>query len=81
MSSVEKRFYGVASATLGTMRLIGQMLSMGIALLLFSIYIGDVQITPDYYLSLLKSIRAAFTIFSVLCFLGVFASLARGKIR
>jgi len=40
MSSVEKRFYGVASATLGTMRLTGQMLSMGIATLIVAVYMG-----------------------------------------
>jgi MFS family permease len=37
MSSVEPRFYGVASGTLGTMRLIGQMLSMGVAMLIFAV--------------------------------------------
>jgi len=31
MSSLEPRCYGVGSATLGTMRLVGQVLSMGIA--------------------------------------------------
>ncbi len=35
MSSVEKTFYGVASGTLATMRMVGQMLSMGIASMLF----------------------------------------------
>ena len=49
MSSVEKRFYGIASATVGTMRLIGQMLSMGIAILVFSLFIGNVQIVPSNY--------------------------------
>jgi predicted MFS family arabinose efflux permease len=34
MSSVEKKFYGVASATLGTMRLTGQIFSMGIAMVM-----------------------------------------------
>ena len=81
MSSVERRFYGVASATLGTMRLTGQMLSMGIAMLIFAIYIGKVQITPQYYSLFLTSIKAAFIIFAVLCFAGIFASLARGKVR
>jgi EmrB/QacA subfamily drug resistance transporter len=81
MSSVEKRFFGVASGTLGTMRLIGQMLSMGIAMLIFAIYIGRVQITPEYYLSFLKSAKVAFTTFSILCFIGIFTSLARGKMR
>lgn len=81
MSSVEKRFYGVASATLGTMRLIGQMLSMGIATLLFAIYLGHVQITPEYYSRFLKSLNTAFIVFAALCFVGIFASLARGKVR
>lgn len=81
MSAVEKRFYGVASGMLGTMRLIGQMFSMGIAILLFAVIIGRVPITPQYHLSLLKSIKIAFMIFAVLCFVGIFASLARGKLR
>jgi len=81
MSSVGKKFYGVASATLGTMRLIGQMLSMGIATLIFAIYIGRVQITPEYYSLFLTSVELAFIIFAALCFGGIFASLVRGKVR
>ena len=80
MGSVERRFYGVASATLGTMRLTGQMLSMGIAMLIFSTY-GKVQIEPQYYSLFLTSIKTAFIIFAVLCFVGIFASLARGKVQ
>jgi MFS family permease len=80
MSSVEKRFYGIASATLGTMRLVGQMLSMGIAMIIFAVFIGRVEITPEYYISFLKSMNTAFIIFSALCFAGVFVSLARGKV-
>ncbi len=81
MGAVEKRFYGVASATLGTMRLTGQMLSMGIAMLIFALHIGRVQITPEYYSLFLKSAQVAFTVFVVLCFGGIFASLARGRVR
>jgi hypothetical protein len=81
MSSVEKRFYGVAAGTLGTMRLTGQMLSMGIAMLIFAIHIGHTQITPEYYPLLLKSTRSAFLLFGILCSGGAFASLARGKIH
>ena len=81
MSSIEKRFYGVGSATLGTMRLIGQMLSMGIAMVIFAVHIGGARITPEYYPLFLKSVKTAFSIFAVLCFCGIFASLARGKVR
>lgn len=81
MSSVEKKLYGVASATLGTMRLTGQMLSLGIAMLLFALFIGRVQIAPQYYPAFLTSMRTAFTIFAALCFGGIFTSLARGNMR
>ncbi len=81
MSSVEKKYYGVVSATLGTMRLVGGMFSMGIAMLIFAVIIGKAKITPEYYPSFLTSMKVAFTIFAVFCFGGVFASLARGKVR
>jgi EmrB/QacA subfamily drug resistance transporter len=81
MSSVEKRFYGVASGTMATMRLVGQMLSMGIVTLLFAVYIGRVPITQASHTLFLGSARAAFYIFAALCFGGIFASLARGKVR
>jgi EmrB/QacA subfamily drug resistance transporter len=79
MSSVERRYYGVASGTLGTMRTTGQMFSMGIAMLLFAIFMGQVQITPPLYPLFLKSAHAGFIIFAVLCFGGVFASLAGAR--
>ena len=81
MRSVENRFYGVASGMLGTMRSMGMVFSMGITILIFSIYIGDVQITPEYYPIFLRCMKLAFIFFAVLCFGGIFASLARGKVR
>jgi EmrB/QacA subfamily drug resistance transporter len=79
MGSVESKYYGVASGMLGTMRLIGQTFSMGVALLLFALYIGRVQITPAYYPLFLKSMKTAFIISAALCFAGIFASIARGR--
>ena len=81
MSSVENRFYGVASGTLATMRLTGQMLSMGIVMLVFTLHIGDVPITPEEYPSFMGSMHSSLIILCLLCFGGIFASLARGKIR
>lgn len=81
MSSVEKKYYGVASATLGTMRLTGQMLSIGLAMLIFSLHIGKVPITPERYPQLLLSIKTAFIVFAAVCFTGIFASLSRGKMH
>jgi len=79
MSSVEKIFYGVASATLSTMRLLGQLLSMGLVMLVLSVNVGKVQITPAYHHPFLLSVKSSFVVFMVLCFCGIFASLARGK--
>jgi EmrB/QacA subfamily drug resistance transporter len=81
MSSVEPRHYGVGSATLGTMRLVGQVASMSFVMMVFSLYLGKVEITPQYYPLFLSSVKVAFAVFSALCILGIFASLARGKLR
>ena len=81
MSSVESRFYGITSGTLATMRLTGQMLSMGMVMLIFALHIGDVQITPGQYSSFLGSMHSAFIVMALLCCGGIFASLARGKIH
>ena len=79
MSSVEKKYLGVASATVGTMRLTGQMMSMGIATMVLHIFIGNAIITPENHYLFHGSVKVIFMLFSLLCFLGVFASLARGK--
>ena len=79
MSSVEKKYLGVASGMNGTMRLVGQMLSMGIVMMLFSLFIGPVVITPEYYPEFMESLHYAFLIFTGLSLIGVVASLMRGK--
>ena len=81
VGSVEKRLLGVASGTQATSRYIGMALSQGIVIILFSIYIGDAQITPEYYSAFLASIKIGFIIFATLCFGGIFAQLAGGKVR
>jgi EmrB/QacA subfamily drug resistance transporter len=82
MSSAPKTAYGVASATLATMRQVGMVLSMAVAMLMFTLYkIADVQITPEYYPLFQQSMKISFIIFAALCFGGIFASLARGRLR
>jgi EmrB/QacA subfamily drug resistance transporter len=79
MSSVEKRHLGVASGVVGTMRMVGQMMSMGIAMMLIALYIGKETINPATYPGLISAMRIGFVIFSVLSVFGIFASLARHK--
>lgn len=79
MSSVDKRDYGMASATIGTMRQTGQAFSMGIAIMAMSVIVGNVQITPTVHAQLLSSMRVVFIICSVLCSIGVYFSSIRER--
>jgi hypothetical protein len=54
---------------------------MAITMLMFTVYIGRVQITPDHYPLFQESMKTSFIIFAALCFGSIFASLARGKVR
>ena len=79
MSSVEKAHYSMASATAGTMRLTGQALSMGIALMAVSMRVGNVQLSPDVHGELLYGMRLVFIICTSLCFGGIYMSAARSR--
>jgi EmrB/QacA subfamily drug resistance transporter len=81
MGSVEKRFFGIASGTVATMRLLGQMTSMAIAMVVFSIFIGRKEISPVNYDLFLYSVKVCFTISAILCVVGIFFSFFRGKPR
>ena len=81
MSSVERKYYGVASGAMGTMRLTGQALSMALILLLFSLFIGEVELSPAYYPAFLKTMQISFAIFTALCLIGIFASIVRGRLH
>jgi len=81
MSSVEKRYYGVASGSVATMRLLGQMLSLGTVTLVFALVIGRVQITPVLHPVFLASVHYALFIFFGLCLCGIYFSFSRGQLR
>jgi EmrB/QacA subfamily drug resistance transporter len=81
MSSVPRQQYGVAAATTGVMRLVGQMLSMGIAQLIIALYVGEVELTSPVYPAFLRAFRAGFFLFAGLCCTGILASLTRGNVR
>jgi ABC-type proline/glycine betaine transport system permease subunit len=81
MGSVDRSRLGVASATVGTMRLLGQVFSMGFTMLLISVMIGKGNITPDRYPRFLEMMHLACGIFAGLSVIGVAVSLERGKVR
>lgn len=81
MSSVKPAQLGIASATLGTMRLTGQTMSMGITLLILSLYLGKSSEIRTEGIELLNGIKLTFTVFALLCVAGSFFSMKRGKLR
>ena len=81
MGSIDKKFYGIASGILSTMRSIGMTFSMGFVMVSFSICMGRTQITPALYPLFLKSVKGTFVFFTFLCLLAILASLARGPYK
>jgi EmrB/QacA subfamily drug resistance transporter len=81
MSSVEPRHYGIASGSVGTMRLLGQMLSLAVATLIFGLLLGRVQVTPEHHSAFIASVRCALLVFFGLCLTGIYFSLSRGSLR
>ena len=76
MGSVSRKSLGVAAGKVGTMRTVGMMVSMGIIMILFSLYIGDAEIIPEFYPEFLSSAKTGFIILTVFSVLGLLAQLA-----
>jgi MFS family permease len=81
MSSVDKRLYGVASGVMGTMRLVGQMLSMSVSMVMLSLFVGREGIISEKPLQFIRSVQMNFLVMAALCLAGIFTSLSRGKVR
>ena len=81
MSAVEKRYYGSAAGSIATMRTLGQMNSMVLVTLVFALIIGQVEIQPENYADLQKSIQLCFTIATSLCVFGIIFSMVRGRVH
>ena len=75
MSSVPPKDTSVASASVATMRTVGQAMSLGILTLVFAFVMGDVPIVEQYYPLLISSCQITCLICVVLCIASVFASL------
>ena len=81
MGSVEKKYYGIASGAVATMRLLGQLLSMAVATVALAVYIGDHTIDLSVFPLFLKSMRTCFIICTLLCVVGIYFSIFRGRMQ
>jgi len=80
MGAVEKRHYGLASGTVATMRLLGQMFSMAMATVVLALIVGRQAIVPENYGLFLRSIHMVFFLSAGLCLSGVYFSWFRGAL-
>jgi MFS family permease len=81
MGAVDKKDYGLASGTVATMRLLGQMTSMAIATVVLTLLVGHRVIEPENYDRFLASVQTVFTVSAVLCAIGIYFSMFRGRLR
>lgn len=81
MSAVDKRQYGTANSKVATMRLLGQMCSMGMIAVVFALVLGPVPIAPEIYDRLQAALRACYFAAAALCIPAIFLSLARGTVH
>jgi MFS family permease len=81
MGAAGKKHYGIASGIMSTTRVMGQMVSMSIAMLVMAHFVGQVKLTPEHAGLIIQTVRVTFLVFAAMCFGGIIASLSRGKSR
>jgi EmrB/QacA subfamily drug resistance transporter len=79
MSCVSNRDFGVASSILGTMRGVGQVMSMAIITIVMHFTIGDALIEEAGTAGIMGAFNMTFIVFAALCAIGVLFSLNRKK--
>ncbi|MGZ7095424.1 MAG: MFS transporter [Methanobacterium sp.] len=75
MDSVDKKYFGVASATLSNVRSMGQIFGLSIVMLIISSILGNAQIIPSNYPQLFLSIKISLVAIAVLSAVGIFTSI------
>lgn len=75
MGTVPKKDIATASASLSTVRTIGQSFSLGLLTLIFALIMGNVPIIPETFPALIKSSQVTMTISTILCVIAIILSL------
>jgi len=75
MSLVPRQDFGTATAFLGTMRNLGQIVGMSVIVIITTIYLQDQPINTVAAADLSQVIKTCFMVFSIICLTGVFTSL------
>ncbi len=81
MGSVERRQFGVASGMIGAMRTLGMAVSLTTIALIFSLIMGQAEISPQTLPHFLLSMRTGLVAYAIFSCLGVILSFSRGRRR
>lgn len=81
MGSVERSSYGQASGLAASMRVFGQIISMSVVTLLFTIYFGNLTVEAVEEAMFLKAMRLGFLIFALIGIPGIYLSYNRGNMK
>ena len=76
MGSVSKKYYGMASATVSNMVFTGQLLSMGIVIMIFSISIGTSTLSLVDNQCFLNCMKTIFSIYTIISLAGIILTIA-----
>ena len=72
---------GIASAILNLSRTLGNMIGMGVVMMIIAIMLGDALIEPSNYDQLLSAIRTAITLSFFYSLIAAYYSYSRGNVR
>lgn len=69
---VENKYYGVSTATLNTMRVVGQMMGMAVTLAVLNILIGQAHLNSSNFALFIQGCKIPFLIFAILCYISIY---------
>ncbi|OED29822.1 MFS transporter [Methanosphaera sp. WGK6] len=81
LGSIDSEEIGTASASITTLRTIGQAFSVALLSLIFAIIMGNVAITPSNYPLLVESNQITMIISTILCVIAILLSLIGMKFK
>lgn len=81
MSSIGRGQQGAASSAVASMRVLGQVCSMGLVAMAFSLTMGEQAIRPETYPALEQALRFSFALAAAICVPCALCSLVRGQLR
>jgi MFS family permease len=79
MASIDKKYYGIASSMIATMRTLGMLAAMTLITVLLALFLGNRPVTLETGTLFLDTMRTAMIVFTLLGLAGIFCSIGRTR--